>query len=73
MVYPCIYQPGYKLHSPLITGDTIKSTAIILKLVEPLLVQCQTVWIDNFYNSLSLGETLKIIHKKDHVGTLKLT
>jgi hypothetical protein len=31
------------------------------------------MWIDNFYNSLSLPKTLKIIYKIDCVGTLKLT
>jgi hypothetical protein len=61
-----------KLDSPLITADTNKTTAIVLKLVEPLLSQGQTVWMDNFYNSPSLAKTLKITHKTDCVGTLRL-
>jgi hypothetical protein len=61
-----------KLDSPLITADTNKTTAIVLKLVEPLLKQGRTVWMDNFYNSPSLARTLKITHNTDCVGTLKL-
>jgi hypothetical protein len=52
-----------KLHSPLITDDSSKTTATALKLVEYLLKQGQTVWMDNFYNSPFLAKTLKIIHK----------
>jgi hypothetical protein len=61
-----------KFDSPLITADTNKTTAIVRKLVEPLLKQGQAVWMDNFYNSPSLAKTLKIVHKTDCVGTLKL-
>jgi hypothetical protein len=57
----------------LITVDTTKTTAIVLKLVECLLQQGQAVWIDNFYNLPSLAKTLNIIHKINCVGTLKLT
>jgi hypothetical protein len=39
-----------KLYSPLIIVDTNKTEAIVLKLIEPLLKQGQTVWLDNFYN-----------------------
>jgi hypothetical protein len=49
-----------KIDSPLITADTSKTTVIVLKLVEPLLKQGQTVWMDNFYNSPSVARTLKI-------------
>jgi hypothetical protein len=28
--------------------------------------------MDNFYNSLSLAKTVKIIHKRDYIGNLKL-
>jgi hypothetical protein len=62
-----------KLHSPLITDDIINTTAIVLKLVETLLKQGQTAWMDNLYNPLSLAKTLEIVHKTDCVGTLKLT
>jgi hypothetical protein len=60
-----------KLHSPLITDDINNTTAIFLKLVETLLKQGQTVWLDNFYNQLPLAKTLKIVHKTNCVGTLK--
>jgi hypothetical protein len=43
----------------MITADTNKTTAIVLKLVQPLLKQGWTVWIDNFYNSPCLARTLK--------------
>jgi hypothetical protein len=56
----------------LITADTNKTTAIVLKVVEPLLKQGWTVWMDKFYNSPSLARTLKITHNADCVGTLKL-
>jgi len=48
-----------ELDSPLITADTNKTTATVLKLVEPLLKQGQTVWMDNSYNSLCLAQILK--------------
>ncbi|PNF24933.1 hypothetical protein B7P43_G09365 [Cryptotermes secundus] len=60
------------LDSSLITADTNKTSAIDLKLVEPLLNQGQTLWMDNFYNSPTLARLLKITHKTDCVGTLKL-
>jgi hypothetical protein len=58
---------------PLITADTSKTAAIVLKLIEPLLKQGSNVWGDNFYNEPSLTKTLKIIIKMDCVGTMKLT
>jgi hypothetical protein len=61
-----------EVDSLLITPDTNKTSAIVLKLVEPLLKQGWTVWIDNFYNSPSLARLLKITHKTNCVGTLKL-
>jgi hypothetical protein len=61
-----------KVDSHLITADTSKTTAIVLKLVEPLLKRGRTVWMDYFYNSPSLARTLKITHNTDCVGTLKL-
>jgi hypothetical protein len=74
MVPPYIYTgKDTKLDSLLITADISKTTAIILKLVEYLLKQGQTVWIDTFYNFSSLAKTLKIIHRANCVGTLKLT
>jgi hypothetical protein len=48
-----------ELHSHLITEDTNKTTATGLKLVELLLKQGQSVWIDNFCNSPCLARTLK--------------
>jgi phage gp46-like protein len=62
---------GTEFDSRLITADT-KTTAIVLKLVEPLLKEGRTVWMDNFYNSPCLAKILKIVHKTDCVGTLKL-
>jgi hypothetical protein len=47
-----------------------KTSAIVLKLVQPLLKQGWTVWMDNFYNSPALARTLKKRHKTD-CGTLK--
>jgi hypothetical protein len=61
---------GTEFNSSLITADTNKTTTIVLKLVEPLLKQDQTVWMDNFYNSSCLAKILKIVHKTDCVGTL---
>jgi hypothetical protein len=61
-----------ELDFPLITADTNKTTAIVLKLVEPLLKQGRTVWKDKFYNSPCLAEVLKTVYKTDCVGTLKL-
>jgi hypothetical protein len=61
-----------KLDSSLITADTSKTSAIVLKLVKPLLKQGWTVWIDNFYNSPALARALKMTYKTDCVGTLKL-
>jgi hypothetical protein len=63
---------GTEFDSLLITADTNKTTAIVLKLAEPHLKQGRTVWMDNFYNSPCLAKILKIVHKTDCVGTLKL-
>jgi hypothetical protein len=49
-----------------------KQPVIVLKLVEPLLKQGQTVWMDNFYNSPCLAKILKTVHKTDRVSKLKL-
>jgi hypothetical protein len=59
-----------KLDSPLITADTSKTSAFDLKLVQPLLKQGRTVWMDNFYNSPALARTLKMTYKTDCVDTL---
>jgi hypothetical protein len=61
-----------ELNSPLITADTNKTTATVLKLVEPPLKQGLIVWMDNFYKSPCLAKILKTIHKTDCVGTLEL-
>jgi hypothetical protein len=63
---------GTEFDSPLITAHTNKTTAIVLKLVKPLLKQGQTVWMDNFYNSPCLAKILKIVNKTDCVDALKL-
>ena len=51
-----------------ISGDTNKTAAIVLSLVEPLLNKGRTLWMDNFYNSPALAQTLKSL-KTDCVGT----
>ncbi|XP_015111779.1 piggyBac transposable element-derived protein 4-like [Diachasma alloeum] len=53
------------------TRDTPKTSAIVLKLMEPLLGQGYTLWMDNFYNSPALAFFLKS-HEIDCVGTLRL-
>jgi hypothetical protein len=49
-----------------------KTTAIVMKLIEPLLEQGRTVWMDNYYNSPDLARSLKTMYQTDCVGTLKL-
>jgi hypothetical protein len=49
--------------SPLITADTNKTAAIVLKVVVPLLKQSLAVWMGNFYNSPCLAKMLKMVHK----------
>ena len=44
-----------------ISGDTNKTAAIVLSLVEPLLEKGRTLWMDNFYNSPALAQRLKIL------------
>jgi len=44
-----------------IAGDTNKTAAIVLSLVESLLKKGRTLWIDNFYNSPALAQRLKIL------------
>ena len=41
-----------------ISGDTNKTTAIVLSLVEPLLEKGRMLWMDNFYNSPALAQRL---------------
>ena len=55
-----------------ISGDTNKTAAIVLSLVEPLLGKGRTLWMDNFYNSPALAHRLKTL-KTDSVGTLRLS
>ena len=40
------------------SGDTNKTAAIVLSLVEPLLEKGCTLWMDNFYNSPALAQRL---------------
>ena len=42
-----------------ISGDTNKTAAIVLSLVEPLLEKGRMLWMDNFYNSPALAQRLK--------------
>ena len=42
-----------------ISGDTNKTAAIVLSLVEPLLEKGHTLWMDNFYKSPALAQRLK--------------
>jgi len=44
-----------------ISGDTNKTAAIVLSLVEPLLEKGRTLWMDNFYNSPALAQRLKTL------------
>ena len=55
-----------------ISGDTNKTAAIVLSLVEPLLKKGRTFWMDNSYNSPALAQRLKTL-KTDCVGTLLLS
>jgi len=55
-----------------ISGDTNKTAAIVLSLVEPLLENGRKLWMDNFYNSPAMARTLKTL-KTDWVGTLHLS
>jgi hypothetical protein len=73
MVLPCNTGKDTKLASPLITADTSRTSATVLKLVQPLLKEGWTVWMDNFYNSPALARTLKMTYKTDCSGILKLT
>jgi hypothetical protein len=61
-----------ELSSSMITLETSKTTTTLLKLLEPLLKQGQTVWMANFYNSSCLTIMLKTVHKTDYASTLKL-
>src|SRR5215510_1156610 len=55
-----------------LSGDTNKTAAIVLSLVEPLLEKGRTLWMDNFYNSPTLAQKLKSLIT-DCVGTLRLS
>jgi len=55
-----------------ISGNTNKTAAIVLSLVEPLLNKGCALWMDNFYNSPSLAQRLRTL-KTDCVGTLCLS
>ncbi|XP_071057565.1 piggyBac transposable element-derived protein 4-like [Onthophagus taurus] len=57
--------------SPLITQNMMKTCKIVLQLVEPLLHNGHTLWMDNFYNSVELAKQLKT-WGTDCVGTLRL-
>ena len=61
-----MFQTGF------ISGDTNKTAAIVLSLVQPLLNKGRTFWMDNIYNSPALAQTLKSLIT-DCVGTLRLS
>jgi hypothetical protein len=50
------------LYSAFISGDTNKTVAIVLSLVEPLLKKGYMLWVDNFYNSPALAQNLKSLN-----------
>ena len=58
------------LQSSLITPDTHKTAAVVLKLLEPLFGRGHTLWIDILFNSQELARKLKIEYSTDCVGTL---
>jgi hypothetical protein len=60
------------LELSLITPETPKRAAMVLKLVEPLLACGHTLRMDNLYNSPELARQLKIRHSIDCVGTLNV-
>jgi hypothetical protein len=59
------------IQSTYITPNTPKTTAIVMKLIEPLLGKGYTVWMNNYYNSPELAHFMKR-HSTDCVGTLRL-
>jgi hypothetical protein len=61
-----------KFDPPLISADTNKTRATVLKLVQHLLKQGQTVWMDNLYNSSCLAKTIKTVHKTGCLNRLIL-
>ena len=64
---------GTVIESSLISPGTPKTSAIVFKLLEPLLGKGYTLWMDNFYNSPDLAKQLKSQHATDCVGTVKLS
>jgi len=60
------------LQTAFISGDTNKTAAIVLSLVEPLLEKGRTLWMDSFYNSPALAQRLRS-SKTDCVGTRRLS
>jgi len=67
-----IYTGKTVFQTAFISGDTNKTAAIVLSLLEPLLEKGRTLWMDNFYNSPALSQRLKTL-KTDCVGTLILS
>lgn len=59
------------LNSPIVPQNCKKTTAIVLCLVEKLLDQGYTLWMDNFYNDPELAKFLKS-RKTDCAGTLRI-
>jgi len=55
-----------------ISGDTNKTAAIVLSLVEPLLEKGRKFWMDNSYNSPALAQRLNTL-KTECDGNLRLS
>jgi hypothetical protein len=71
-VFSCITGKNTVLELSLVTPEMPRTTAVVLKVLEPLLGHGHTPQVDNFYNSPALAKQLKIEHSTDCVGTLKL-
>jgi hypothetical protein len=57
--------------STFISGDTSKTSAIVLSVVALLLGRGQTMWMDNFYSAPALAQKLKSM-KTDSIRILSL-
>jgi hypothetical protein len=66
-----LYWKGDNFGVTLISKDTPKGTAIVLKISEPLLHKGYTLWMDSYYNSPALAKFLKSC-KTDCVGTIRV-
>ncbi|KAG8239618.1 hypothetical protein J437_LFUL018362 [Ladona fulva] len=53
------------------TPDGLKTSALVIKLLEPLFAKGYTLWMDNYYNSPNLAKFL-LIRGTNVAGTLRL-